>query len=86
MILNIRVDHHTADIAQIERATKEMEDIFRRCQSDDGIAEYLYMKTCNRSEIFMVCKPSIDILSRTDFIIDKDTEALRHLLRLASGL
>jgi len=86
MILNIRVDHHTADIAQIERATKEMEDIFRRCQSDDGIAEYLYMKTCNRSEIFMVCKPSIDILSRTDFIIDQDTEALRHLLRLASGL
>ncbi len=38
MILNIRVDHHTADIAQIERATKEMEDIFRRCQSDDDIA------------------------------------------------
>jgi glutamyl-tRNA reductase len=86
MILNIRVDHHTADIAQIERATKEMEDIFRRCQSDDGIAEYLYMKTCNRSEIFMVCKPSIDILSRTNFIIDQDTEALKHLLRLASGL
>lgn len=86
MILNIRVDHHTADIAQIERATKEMEDIFKRCPSDDGIAEYLYMKTCNRSEIFMVCKPSIDILSRTDFIIDQDAEALRHLLRLASGL
>ena len=86
MILNIRVDHHTADIAQIERATKEMEDIFKRCQSDDGIAEYLYMKTCNRSEIFMVCKPSTDILSRTDFIIDQDAEALRHLLRLASGL
>ncbi|HOI72181.1 MAG TPA: glutamyl-tRNA reductase [Methanobacterium sp.] len=86
MILNIRVDHHTADIAQIERATKEMEDIFKRCQSDDGIAEYLYMKTCNRSEIFMVCKPSIDILSRTNFIIDQDTEALKHLLRLASGL
>jgi len=63
-----------------------MEDIFRRCQSDDGIAEYLYMKTCNRSEIFMVCKPSIDILSRTNFIIDQDTEALKHLLRLASGL
>jgi glutamyl-tRNA reductase len=86
MILNIRVDHHTADIAQIERATKEMEDIFSRCQSDNGISEYLYMRTCNRSEIYMVCEPQEDLLSRTDFIIDQNEKALRHLLRLASGL
>lgn len=87
MILNIRVDHHTADIAQIERATRELEAIFGRCQSDNDIQEYLYIKTCNRSEIYLVSgEPQEDLLSRTDFIIDQDAEALKHLLRLASGL
>jgi len=80
MILNIRVDHHTADIAQIERATRKLEDIFERCQNDDDIEEHLYIKTCNRSEIYLVSgKPQEDLLSGGDFIIDQDEEALRHL-------
>ena len=87
MILNIRVDHHTADIAQIEWTTRKLEDIFEKCQSDDDIQEHLYIKTCNRSEIYLVAgKPQEDLLSGGDFIVDQDEEALRHLLRLASGL
>lgn len=87
MILNIRVDHHTADIAQIERASRELEDIFGLCQCDDDIREYLYMKTCNRSEIFLVSnKPQEELFSTTNFIVDQDENALRHLLRLSSGL
>lgn len=87
MILNIRVDHHTADIAQIERATKEMEYIYQKIQSSD-VQEYLYMKTCNRSEIYMVTTTFPDnLISKSDnYIIEEDEKALRHLLRLASGL
>ncbi|HEY0196258.1 MAG TPA: NAD(P)-binding domain-containing protein, partial [Methanobacterium sp.] len=86
MILNIRVDHHTADIAQIERATRELEDIFRRSQGDSDVQEYLYIKTCNRSEIYLVSSELPEGISRTNFIIEQDEDALKHLLRLASGL
>lgn len=87
MIVNIRVDHHTADIAQIERATRELEDIFRFCQSDICVKEHLYIKTCNRSEIYLVSDdPPEDLLSREDFIIEGDEHALKHLLRLSCGL
>lgn len=87
MILNIRVDHHTADIAQIERATKEMEYIYQKIQISD-VQEYLYMKTCNRSEIYMVTTTFPEkLISKSDnYVIQEDEKALRHLLRLASGL
>lgn len=88
MILNIRVDHHTADIAQIERATKDLELMFEYSQSTADVQEYLYLKTCNRSEIYLVLDELPDglISDENNFIIEKDEEALRHLLRLASGL
>lgn len=88
MILNIRVDHHTADIAQIERATKDLELMFEYSQSTADVQEYLYLKTCNRSEIYLVLDELPDglISDENHFIIEKDEEALRHLLRLASGL
>lgn len=88
MILNIRVDHHTADIAQIERATKDLELMFEYSQSTADVQEYLYLKTCNRSEIYLVLDELPDglISDENNFIIEKDEEALRHLLRLSSGL
>jgi glutamyl-tRNA reductase len=88
MILNIRVDHHTADIAQIERATHEMENIFEKIQISSHIQEYLYIKTCNRSEIYLVLDESQEnLLTETpNFKIEKDEDALKHLLRLSSGL
>jgi len=88
MILNIRVDHHTADIAQIERATKELEYVFEYSQSESNVQEYLYIKTCNRSEIYLVLNelPESLLSDPDNFIIQRDIDALRHLLRLASGL
>lgn len=88
MIINIRVDHHTADIAQIERATRDLEQIFENSQSSGDVQEYLYLKTCNRSEIYLVLRELPDgLLSDPDsFIIEMDEDALRHLLRLSSGL
>ncbi|MDD1774411.1 MAG: glutamyl-tRNA reductase [Methanobacterium sp.] len=88
MILNIRVDHHTADIAQIERATRELEYIFQNSEDAEDIQEYLYIKTCNRSEIYLVLDEFKDDLLEQpqNFIIEENELALRHLLRLASGL
>lgn len=88
MILNVRVDHHTADIAQIERATYDLKKIFQEIKNDGDVQEYLYMQTCNRSEIYLVVDQlKEDIFKESsDFKIEANEEALRHLLRLASGL
>ncbi len=88
MILNIRVDHHTADIAQIEMATRKLEYLFEYSQNESNVQEYLYIKTCNRSEIYLVLNELPDSLlsDPNNFIIERDKDALRHLLRLASGL
>jgi glutamyl-tRNA reductase len=88
MILNIRVDHHTADIAQIERATHQLEDIFKKIEDNSDVQEYLYMKTCNRSELYLVMNQTPeDYLNQSyNFIIEYDVRALRHLLRLSAGL
>lgn len=88
MILNIRVDHHTADIAQIEIATRDLESVFEYSKNASDVQEYLYLKTCNRSEIYLVLEEfPKDLLSDpNNFIIEQDEDAMRHLLRLASGL
>jgi glutamyl-tRNA reductase len=88
MILNIRVDHHTADIAQIERATQDLEDISGEIQGNCAVQEYLYLKTCNRSEIYLVLNELGEDLftNSSNFVIESDENALRHLLRLSSGL
>ncbi len=89
MILNVRVDHQTADIAQIERSTQELDIILRDIQGNFDIHEYLYLKTCNRTEVYLISEQfkeddiSFDLLN---FVVETDEDALRHLLRLASGL
>lgn len=54
MILNIRVDHQTADIAQMERSTEDLEDVFHALMEKCDICEYLYLKTCNRAEVYLL--------------------------------
>ena len=89
MILNVRVDHQTADIAQIERSTQELDIILRDIQGNFDIHEYLYLKTCNRTEVYLISEQfkeddiSFDL---SNFVVETDEDALRHLLRLASGL
>lgn len=88
MILNIRVDHHTSDIAQIEMTTRDLESVFEYAQNASDVQEYLYLKTCNRSEIYLVLEefPNDLLSDPNNFIIERDEDAMRHLLRLASGL
>jgi glutamyl-tRNA reductase len=89
MILNVRVDHQTADIAQIERSTQELDIISQEIQGKCGIHEYLYLKTCNRAEVYLISdqlKEDDLSLDLSNFVVETDKDALRHLLRLASGL
>lgn len=89
MILNVRVDHQTENIAQIERLTQDLDELFQIIKEKSGIDEYLYLKTCNRAEIYLVSYHLTyeDLpLDLSDFVVEIDEYALIHLLRLASGL
>ncbi len=57
MILNIRIDHKTADIGKIEESHK-MDEIFTKIQEDHEIQEHVQIKTCNRAEIYLVMDDS----------------------------
>lgn len=58
MILNIRIDHKTADIGKIEESTMKMDEIFTKIQEDHEIQEHVQIKTCNRAEIYLVMDDS----------------------------
>ncbi|HHW05421.1 MAG TPA: glutamyl-tRNA reductase [Methanothermobacter sp.] len=84
MILNIRVDHKIADIEKIEKADKTLEEILK--QLKDNIQEHIPIKTCNRIEHYLILKNPIQDMNHPNIIIEEDKKALKHLLRLASGL
>ena len=89
MILNIRVDHQTANIAQIERATQDLDEIYSKILGNFDVQEHLIIKTCNRAEIYLVLEEStLNRLEKdlSNFTNERDEDAIRHLLRLTSGL
>jgi len=87
MILNIRIDHNTADICTMEKSTSQMGEIFAKIKDEYSIYEYLQMKTCNRAELYLVLNDCyIDDIDFLDFVVEADDDALNHLLRLSCGL
>ncbi len=87
MILNIRVDHKTADISKMERSSQKLDILFNNILEMYQVNEYLKIKTCNRVEIYLVLEEcNIENLRSNDFVIESDDNAMRHLLRLSSGL
>jgi len=86
MILNIRIDHNTADISTIERSTCQMDELFEKIKSEQIVHEYLQMKTCNRAELYLILDNYDDNIDFLDFIVETDDDALTHLLRLSCGL
>lgn len=86
MILNIRIDHKTAEISQIEELSQLIDKIFQEISQNHTIKEYLQIKTCNRQEMYLVID-KCDLDYRWDgLVVEKDDQALKHVLRLASGL
>jgi glutamyl-tRNA reductase len=87
VILNIRVDHKTADISKMERSSQKLDILFNNILEMYQVNEYLKIKTCNRVEIYLVLEEcNIENLRSNDFVIESDDNAMRHLLRLSSGL
>jgi glutamyl-tRNA reductase len=87
VILNIRVDHKTADISKMERSSQKLESVFNNIYERYPVQEYLKINTCNRAEIYLVLgECSIENLQCDDFVIETDDNAMEHLLRLSSGL
>ena len=54
MILNIRVDHKTADISKMERSSQKLDILFNTILERYQVNEYIHIKTCNRAEIYLV--------------------------------
>jgi len=87
VILNIRIDHTTADISKIEEFTREMDNLFNDISINHHIQEYLEIKTCNRSELYLILDNcSLNDFNCENYVVETDDNALRHLLRLSCGL
>ncbi|HMK54302.1 MAG TPA: glutamyl-tRNA reductase [Methanobacteriaceae archaeon] len=86
MILNVRIDHKTADISQMEELTQLIDNIFQDINQEHAVQEYLQIKTCNRAEIFMVLDDCNLDYYWDGLVVETNDDALEHVLRLASGL
>jgi glutamyl-tRNA reductase len=86
VILNIRIDHKTADISQIEKLTYLIDELFQKIKQDHNVKEFIQIKTCNRFEIFLVLDNCTLEYDWDGLVIEKDQYALEHILRLSSGL
>jgi len=86
LILNIRIDHKTADIGKIEESTLLIDKIFAKIQENNTVDEYLQIKTCNRSELFLVMDECTLNYHWDGLVLEKDDKALEHVLKLSCGL
>ena len=86
MILNIRIDHKTADISKIEESTTRMDEIFAKIQQEHQVQEFIQIKTCNRAEIYLVMDECPLDYHWNGLVVEKDEKALEHVLKLSCGL
>lgn len=87
LILNIRIDHKTANISTIEKLSLEMDKLISEIDKKCCINELIQIKTCNRAESYLILeKDHISGVTFDNFIVESNEDALRHLLRLSCGL
>jgi len=86
VILNIRIDHKTADIRKIEESTSKMDEIFAELQKEHQVQEYVQIKTCNRAEIYLILEEGPLNYHWDGLVVEKDEKALEHILKLSGGL
>jgi len=86
LILNIRIDHKTADIRKIEESTSKMDEIFIEILKGHQVSEYVQIKTCNRAEIYLVLEEGPLNYHWDGLVVEKDEKALEHILKLSCGL
>lgn len=91
MIINIRVDHKTADIETIETVAKEVKLLFHEFMEKFHVQEYIEVATCNREEYYIhsdLCPCDSNLLNsqNENIIIEWDDDAIKHLFKTSSGL
>lgn len=85
MLVNIRIDFKIADISSMENSYTKLDALNEKIHNNFKVLEEVTLKTCNRYEIYLVLEEDANIPTTT-FIVEKDDNAINHLLRLASGL
>ena len=101
-IINARVTFHNSPIHVLERfAIRDVDDAYEQFRRHSGLDECVIIQTCNRVELFARTGPGgTERLKRTwasltgldevafdeNLEMSEDDEALRHLLKLTSGL
>ncbi len=85
MLVNIRIDFKIADIGSMENSYAKLDALNEKIHNEVKVLEEVTLKTCNRYEIYLITEEEINIPTTT-FIVEKDDNAINHLLRLASGL
>jgi glutamyl-tRNA reductase len=75
------------DVGKFDRCADEFSETAeaREEQGEETHMEEVTLKTCNRYEIYLITEEDINIPTTT-FIVEKEDNAINHLLRLASGL
>ncbi|MDI9619065.1 glutamyl-tRNA reductase [Methanothermobacter sp.] len=86
MILNIRLDHKTSDVKTMETASDRIEEIVGELEALGTVTEKVPLRTCNRVEYYLHVTGVPPEFDFNGFTVEKDEEALLHILRLASGL
>ncbi|MEE1117447.1 MAG: glutamyl-tRNA reductase [Methanosphaera sp.] len=85
MLVNIRIDFKIADVGSMENSYAKLDALNEKIHNNVKVLEEVTLKTCNRYEIYLILEEDINIPTTT-FIVEKDDNAINHLLRLASGL
>lgn len=85
MLVNIRIDFKIADVGSMENSYTKLDALNEKIHNNTKVLEEVTLKTCNRYEIYLILDENINIPTTT-FIVEKDDNAINHLLRLASGL
>lgn len=85
MLVNIRIDFKIADIGSMENSYAKLDALNEKIHGEVKVLEEVTLKTCNRYEIYLITEEDVNIPTTT-FIVEKDDNAINHLLRLASGL
>lgn len=85
MLVNMRIDFKIADIGSMENSYEKLDALNDKIHNNVKVLEEVKLKTCNRYEIYLIIEKDINIPTTT-FIVEKDDNAINHLLRLASGI
>jgi len=85
VLVNIRIDFKIADVGSMENSYAKLDALNEKIHNNTTVLEEVTLKTCNRYEIYLILEEDINIPTTT-FIVEKDDNAINHLLRLASGL